>query len=67
VPADPIPVPTRPRINVTDALRKLLVGDTLRFPLGTNYGSIRTLATSLGIKINLRQLDSGEIEVTRRC
>lgn len=64
---DPVSVPTRPKLNVTQSLRALRVGDTLRFPLGTNYGSIRTLATSLGMKIHLRALDTGEIEVTRRC
>jgi hypothetical protein len=66
VPDPPISVKTRPQINLTEALRRLRVGDSLRFPLGTNYGSIRTLATSLRIKVIMRQLDTGEIEVTRR-
>jgi hypothetical protein len=60
-------VPTRTKVNITEALRSLRVGDTIRFPVGTNYGSVRTLATVHGIKVHLRMLDSGEIEVTRRC
>jgi hypothetical protein len=60
-------VPTRPRVNITEVLRDLRVGDTVRFPAGTNYGSVRTLATVHGMKVHLRMLDSGEIEVTRRC
>jgi hypothetical protein len=64
---DPVKVPTRPlRPNMTETLRELKVGDTYRYPIGTNYGSIRTIATGIGIKIILRQLDNGDIEVTRR-
>jgi hypothetical protein len=66
MPVAPVPVKTQARMNLTEALRSMKVADTLRFPLGTNYGSIRTLATSLRIKVIMRQLDTGEIEVTRR-
>lgn len=63
---DPVRVPTRARPNITETLKELRVGDTVRFAVGTNYGSIRTLATVHNIRIIMRMLDSGEIEVTRR-
>lgn len=63
---EPARVQTKPRINLTEALQGLNVGETIRFPLGTNYGSLRTLATVNHIRVQLRSLDSGEIEVTRR-
>lgn len=64
--SEPIPVPTRTRVSLTLALKNLKVGDTVRFPVGANYGSIRTLSTVHGIKVHIKMLDSGEIEVTRR-
>jgi hypothetical protein len=59
-------VATKPEINITETLREMRVGDTLRFPVGINYGSVRTLATELGIRIRMRHQVGGELEVTRR-
>lgn len=64
---EPVRVETNWRPNLTQTLKDMRVGDTLRFAPGTNYGSLRTIATSVGIKIIVRALHDGQIEVTRKC
>lgn len=59
-------VVTRERVNLTQTLCKLAVGESIVFRQPINHGSIRTIAASHQIRIALRTLDDGSIEITRR-
>jgi hypothetical protein len=61
--SEPVPVPTKRVLKPW--LEMLKVGDTYRFPIATNIGSLRVAATKLAIKIACKLQDDGSVKVTR--
>lgn len=61
---DTVAVPERTTIKPW--LESMKVGETLRFPAGTSVGSLRTSAWTMGIKVSVEKLKTGEVRITRR-